>query len=70
MGCVVTIQGLTGSWYSGRWKNIHGAIGISDMPLFMGGLATHSASCVSLCMSLCGTRHGPCSLAWHPAGRP
>ena len=49
--CVGMVQGLTGSWDSGRRNNIHGAIGMSDMPLFTGGRATHAASCVSLCMS-------------------
>ena len=27
------------------------AVGLSGMPLFTGGQATHAASCVSICMS-------------------
>ena len=72
--CVVTVQGLTGSQYSGRWKNIHKAVGMSDMALFTGGWPTHAASCMSLCMSLCGILHVACCLAchmsWQPAGSP
>ena len=34
---VVTVQGLTGSWYSRRRKNNHEAVGTSDMPLFTSG---------------------------------
>ena len=66
--CVVTIQGLTGSWYLGRWKNIHGAVGMLGMHLFMGGQSMHAESCVPpccLCMAHCmspvplhGTCHG------------
>ena len=43
---------------------------MSGTPLFMGGQATHSASCVSICMSHVralapqhGTHHGTCPLA-------
>ena len=35
-----------------RRKDIHGAAGMSDTPLFKGGQSTHAASCVSPCMSL------------------
>ena len=63
--CVATLQGQAGPWYSCRWKNIHGAVGMSGMPLFMGGRATHTVSCVSVCMSpvmtlapQCGTHRG------------
>lgn len=41
--CVVSAQGLTGSWYSSRRKNIHRAMRTLDMPLFTGESA---ASCV------------------------
>ena len=50
--CVATVQGLAGSWYSRRWKNTHGAFGMSGMPLFTGGRAMRAASCVFPCMSL------------------
>ena len=36
-----------GIWDSGSQKNIHRAMGMLDMPLFMGGQATHVASCAS-----------------------
>ena len=49
--CVATLQGQAGSWYLCRWKNIHGAVGLSGMPLFMGGQAMHAASYLSICMS-------------------
>ena len=49
--CVATLQGQAGPWYSHRRNDIHRALGMSGMPLFMGGRATHAASCVSLCMS-------------------
>ena len=49
--CVATLQGPTGSWYSCRRKNIHGAVGMSGMPLFVGKQVTHAASCISICMS-------------------
>ena len=80
--CVATLQDQAGSWYLCRWENIHGAVGMSGMPLFMGGQATHAASCVSICMSHVvapapqhGTHHGTCSLACvssslSPAGSP
>ena len=68
--CVATVQVLTGSRYSGRRKNIHGAVGMSDMPLFTGGWATDAVGPMFPCMSLCGTCRGPCSPAWHPAGSP
>ena len=35
--CVVTVKVWEGSWYSCRWKNFHRAIGMSGIPLFMGG---------------------------------
>ena len=47
----MTIQGQAGSWYLCRWKNIHRPVGLSGMRLFMGGQATHAASCMSPCMS-------------------
>ena len=80
--CVATLQGQAGPWYLYRWKNIHGALGMSGMPLFMGGQAMHTASCVSICMSHVmalapqrGTHHGTCPLAClssssPPAGSP
>ena len=34
---VATLQGQAGSWYLCRQKNIQGAVGMSGMPLFMGG---------------------------------
>ena len=49
--CVATLQGQAGWWYLCRRKNVHGAIGMSGMPLFTGGQATHTANCVSICMS-------------------
>ena len=61
--CVATTQGLTGSWYSGRRKKMHRALGMSDRPLFKGRQATHAASCMSPCMSLCGTLHVTCPLS-------
>ena len=68
--CVATLQGQAGSWYSCTWKNIHRAVGTSGMPLFMGGGATHAASCASVCMSHVmalapqhGTHRGTCPLA-------
>ena len=42
--CVATLQGKAGAWYSCRQNNTHGAIGMSGMPLFMGGRAMHAAS--------------------------
>ena len=33
--------------------SIHGALGMSDVPLCKGGRATHAASRVCPCMSLC-----------------
>ena len=77
--CVATLQGQAGPWCSCRWKNTHGAAGMSGMPLFTGGRATHAASCVSICMShVVAPAHqcGPCSLACvsssssPPAGSP
>ena len=62
--CVVILEGEAGPWYSSRLNDIHGAIGMSGMPLFMGGWAMHTARCMSTCMSL---HHNPCSLAWHPS---
>ena len=62
----MTIQGLTGPWYSGRWKNIHGAVGMLDMPLFKGGEShTHCKLCVPLHISACHLPplHG--TPAWH-----
>ena len=60
-------QDLRGSRDLGRWKNIHGAMGMLDMPLFMGGRAMHAVRRVSSCISLhvsachrsplCGTLH-------------
>lgn len=35
--CVATIQGLTNSQYLGRLKNVRGAVGMSNVPLFSGG---------------------------------
>ena len=46
--CVATLQGWAGPWYSHRQNNIHGAVGLSGMPLFMGGRARHAA-CLSAC---------------------
>ena len=67
--CVATLQGQAGSWYLCRRRNIHRAIGMSGMPLFMGGRTTHAASCVSICMSHVMalapqhvTHHGTCPL--------
>ena len=51
MTCVATVQDPAGSWGSGRWKKMHGAVGMLDMPLFTGGRSTHTASCVPHCMS-------------------
>ena len=75
--CVATVQGHAGSWNLCRRKNIHGAVGMSGMPLFMGGQATHAASCVSICMSHvmalapeCGTHRGTCPLACLPSSLP
>ena len=63
--CVAILQGRAGSWCSWRWNNIHGAIGMSGVPLFTGGWARHAASCMSICMShvmalapQCGTHRG------------
>ena len=79
---VATLQGQAGSWYSCKWKNIHGAVGMSGMPLFTGGQATHATSCVSICMShvmalapQSVTHHGICPLVClssplTPAGSP
>ena len=36
-GGVAPLQGQAGPWYLCRQKNIHGAVGMSGMPLFMGG---------------------------------
>ena len=44
--CVATVQGLTGLWDSGRWKNIQGAVGMSDVPLLKGGWVMHAARCM------------------------
>ena len=75
--CVATLQGQVGSWYSCRQKNIHGALGMSGMPLFMGGWAPHAASCMSICMShvmppapQSGTHHGTCPLAYLSSSSP
>ena len=46
------VQGLTGSQYSDRQNNIHGAVGMSGMLLFTGGRAMHAASCMPPFMSL------------------
>ena len=35
--CVVTVQGWACSGYSCRWKHIYRVVGMSGMPLFMGG---------------------------------
>ena len=35
--CVFTLQGQVGPWYSHRRNNIHRAIGMSGVTLFMGG---------------------------------
>ena len=68
--CVATLQGQAGQRYSCRWSNIHGAGGMSAMPLFIGGRPTHAASCVFPCMlhvvALApqrGTHRGTCPLA-------
>ena len=54
-------------------KNIHGAVGMSAVPLFMGGWSMHAASCVSPCMTLClcmsPDPQGGFPV-WHPAGSP
>ena len=75
--CVVTIQGQAGSWYSCTQKNIHRAVGMSGMLLFMGGQATHAANYVSICMSHVtalapqrGTHHGTCSLVCLSSSSP
>ena len=64
-------QGRAGPQYLRRWNNIHRAVGMSGMRSFMGGRATHGASCVSICVShvmalapRCGTHRGMGPLAW------
>ena len=59
--CVATLQGLTGSWYSCRRKNIHGAIGMSGIH----GWASHA--CCKLPVYLHISWRGPCSPVWHPS---
>ena len=77
ISCVATLQSWTSSWYLCRWTNIHRAVGMSGMPLFMGGRTTHPASCVSLWMShvvalapQCFAHHGTCPLACLPSSLP
>ena len=52
----------------GRWKNIHGAVGMLDMPLFKGGQSMLQALCPLACLCVahhmspvpfCGKCHGP-----------
>ena len=68
--CVVTIQGRTSTCNLGSLKNIHRAIGMSDMRLVTGGRSTQTTSCMSPCMLLSvalqhGTLHVTCFLMWH-----
>ena len=75
--CVATLQGQAGPWYLCRRKNIHRAVGMSGMLLFMGGRATHTARCVSICMSHVvapapqhGTHCGTCPLVCLSSSSP
>lgn len=66
--CVAADQGLTGSRDSGRGKNIHGAAGMSSMPLFAGGdhctlQAEYPPACLCVAHIValaphCGTQQG------------
>ena len=49
--CIATLQGQAGSWYSCRWKNTHGAVGISACHYSqVGEPCTLQAVCLSACL--------------------